>query len=659
MKQIDAQEEIKSRWNEILEKMLPRAKQPVNGQPSYICPICNHGEHGDGITLNPKSKSHGLKCFGCGFSGSIIDLYMQDKHTDYNTACNDLAATLNIDYERPQAADKKQAAAEDFRNAETEEKAAETFRQPAADYQSYYRQCYKALCKSKAAQDYLKTRGMTGETAKRFYLGYDEKLKRIVIPYSDTYYTARDISSDQKNKYLNPKGATAQLFNAKALESDTDYIFITEGALDALSVIEASGGTAAVIGLGGTPNINLLTQAIKNSDTNKIVIIALDNDDKGAEAAGKLAQQLKDIGTLNISVNLSGQYKDANETLTKDPESLKNAISAAITQAEKSRYQYGAAYYIQSNYAADREKYKKPIPTGFETLDDILNGGLRAGLYTIAAGSSLGKTTLCHQIADNLAERETDVLYFSLEQSAFELVSKSLARLKAIKDGVETDYTGRITSNSDIKAGNADYRSLQEEYAAKVGNRLSIIEGNFGITTGDIKDIIKTHIAYNKRKPVVIIDYLQLIKAEDQQPDAIRFVMDNAVQELKQISRAEEIPIIILAAINRANYLTPISFESIKESGGIEYTSDVVIGLQLACLNDDPIFKNDKKINEKRQAIEAAKSESPRHVQLLILKNRNGKTGLNIQFEYYPLCDLFKEISEFEELTPEQYENVF
>lgn len=53
------------------------------------------------------------------------------------------------------------------------------------------------------------------------------------------------------------------------------------------------------------------------------------------------------------------------------------------------------------------------IPTGFKKLDENLGGGLFEGLYVVGAVSSLGKTTLVMQIADQIAQGEQDVLIFS------------------------------------------------------------------------------------------------------------------------------------------------------------------------------------------------------------------------------------------------------
>ena len=93
--------------------------------------------------------------------------------------------------------------------------------------------------------------------------------------------------------------------------------------------------------------------------------------------------------------------------------------------------------------------------------------------------------------------------------------------------------------------------------------------------------------------------------------------------------------------MNRQNYLTPIDFESFKESGGIEYTADVVWGLQLSVMNDE-MFDKEKNLKAKREAVRVAKAESPRRVELVCLKNRYGISSYKCEYEYFAKYDYFK-----------------
>ena len=120
-------------------------------------------------------------------------------------------------------------------------------------------------------------------------------------------------------------------------------------------------------------------------------------------------------------------FKDINEWYCNRPkEDFKEELEQSIIDKFTKKTN---AYYI-SEYIDDLYRNKNyPIKkTRFKTLDEQLDGGIKQGLYILGAIPSLGKTTLALQIADNIA-KEHKVIVFSLEQSRFELVSKSLSRL--------------------------------------------------------------------------------------------------------------------------------------------------------------------------------------------------------------------------------------
>ncbi len=97
---------------------------------------------------------------------------------------------------------------------------------------------------------------------------------------------------------------------------------------------------------------------------------------------------------------------------------------------------------------------------------------------------------------------------------------------------------------------------------------------------------------------------------------------------------------LVISSLNRSNYIAPIDFESFKESGGIEYTADVVWGLQLSIMNN-AAFNSSQEIIKKREIVRVAKAEIPRKLQLVCLKNRYGRSSYECDFDYYPESDLF------------------
>lgn len=298
----------------------------------------------------------------------------------------------------------------------------------------------------------------------------------------------------------------------------------------------------------------------------------------------------------------------------------------------------GMGDYVTKQMQADIEQFAKAsgIKTGFSMFDEV-TGGLYPGLYVLGAISSLGKTTYIHQMADQIAEHGKQVLFFSLEMSRLEMASKSISRMAA-----KMDKTNALTSLN-IRKGTTSQSTKKAmfQYALNVGNNLSVIEGSFETTVSFICEYVRMYKQTHNHTPVVIVDYLQVIQSKEKA--GIREAVDYNVVELKRMSRELETPVILVSSINRTNYLQPIDFESFKESGCIEYTADVVLGLQLACL-DEELFERENKIKQKRERIKEAKAENPRQVKLICLKTRYGAPDWRIRYNYFPQYDLFEEV---------------
>ena len=260
-------------------------------------------------------------------------------------------------------------------------------------------------------------------------------------------------------------------------------------------------------------------------------------------------------------------------------------------------------------------------------------------MYIVGAISSLGKTTIITQIADQIARAGTDVLIFSLEMARAEIMAKSISRhtlqsVLATGGDIRNAKTARgITTGKRYIDYSQTERDLINnaimEYSQYAQN-IYISEGVGDIGAEQIRQTVAQHILYTGKTPVVIIDYLQILapyseRATDKQNT------DKAVMELKRISRDYKTPVIGISSFNRANYKEAVTMEAFKESGAIEYSSDILIGLQLKGAG-----KKDFDANE-------AKRKDPREIELVILKNRNGRTGDSLSFNFYPLFNYFEE----------------
>ena len=274
----------------------------------------------------------------------------------------------------------------------------------------------------------------------------------------------------------------------------------------------------------------------------------------------------------------------------------------------------------------------KDKKTGYSNIDAKMR--LYPGLYVLGAISSLGKTTFCGQLADQLASAGEHVLYFTLEQTTLELVSKALSRLM-----FKTDNTTALTS-MDIRRGTkSDALRIARELYASQSKFEFIVECSFDTTVENITETVRSYINNTGVKPIVILDYLQIL-APMNNNQTTKDVVDYNVRVLKKLQTENDLVVIVISSLNRQNYLTPIDFSSFKESGGIEYTCDVMWGLQLNIMNDE-LFDKEAKLKAKREAVKKAKIANPRDIELVCLKNRYGVSSYSCRFKYYARYDYF------------------
>lgn len=387
-------------------------------------------------------------------------------------------------------------------------------------------------------------------------------------------------------------------------------------------------------------------------DADKIVkTICLDTQFYAVENAEELAQLLK-RRYLECKFKAEIAQADAEQILE-----MADRLQSDLKQSGSNTG--NVLEYLKSGFEKELEEARNTpiLKTGLDNFDEELTG-IYSGLYVVGAISSLGKTTLIHQIADNIASAGTPVLYFSLEMSRLELITKSIARLTAQNE--QNTVSERKTAlywrthGINTEAG----KTALKAYTDTIADNMNIIQGDFGTDVLTVRADVQRFIRQNpnKPKPIVIIDYLQALKPADERKTT-KDSIDFTVTELKRISRDFNIPVVVISSFNRANYMTSVSFESFKESGGIEYTADVVIGLQLECVTSD-VFDKDGDINKKRKAIKDAKATNPRRINLQVLKNRYGNASTSITLEYNPQYDLFapaKEVFNIDDKTPKGY----
>lgn len=632
----------------------------INTSSNFSCLNPAHEDKHPSMSFD--SRRNRCHCFSCGVDYDIFDVAAIDTGLSGKELFNHVYSLYNIsvDYENS----KNQTSSKSIPQPESKTKIDINKKSQNEDRENlteFFEKCHAAVEKT----DYWKKRGLSKATVDAYNLGYWEEKRRFVIPTGDFSYNARATwEADKKERYLKPKGQF-ELFNLKAIPLAEQPVFVVEGEFDALSIIEAGG---IAVALGSSSNLRFI-EFLKSNRPKYPLILALDNDEAGRVGEAKLSEELTKIQVDFVDADITLGFKDANEALVEDREtfiqSVLNAKNNVLNLLEEKRQKEAEAYYQTSavnglsEFIADIERRhnKDCVSTGFENLDEILDGGFYPGLYIIGAISSLGKTTFALQVADNAAKKGQDVLVFSLEMGKQELIAKSISRLsfqKCKSWGSDLDFATTTRNLMNGKSLNSKERVdfLNEcikgysDYAGRIFYHIGI--GDIGVEK--IKAVIARHIRITGRKPLVIIDYLQIIAPFDMRATDKQNT-DKAVVELKRASRDYDVPIFAISSFNRENYTSPVNIASFKESGAIEYTSDVLMALQFKGM--DYLKKEDGKYEDEKSRTariiqlrneQEKNAEIPgkaQELQLKILKNRNGRKG-GVDLEFHPMFNCFE-----------------
>lgn len=637
----DIKNEIKRHLGQYLEETGRSTKKLFN------CLNPSHEDKNPSMSYDPKRNI--VKCFSCNTTYDLIGLYALDKgldeKADFKRIMEELADKYNV------ALDIKPKNSYDVSYYKKESN--------KEDFSKYLAKCKKDISKT----DYLEKRGISKELIDKYNIGYDVSKKMVILPISNTCYEGRSVEENNPIKHFKPKGVNNEIFNLDLLKESTfnSVVWVTEAIIDALSLEEAKKDIK-VVSLNSINNSKQLIEEIKKANYKGVIVLALDTDVNGLRASKDLQEELDLLNIKSFIFNSNSEryglkqkqdetekdtyVKDINEYLLNDKDKLVENVSYFDVTLETGLRNKAIETYEQENvfnyldefneYILDEER-TKALSTGIDVIDEALEGGFyKKNLVILGAISSMGKTTLALQIADNIARQKEDVLIFSLEMAKEELIAKSLSRLSFLNTWKKSSTYLALTTKEVMRGkgvredipNNKDrvevYKEVLEEYKDKIAKNIYISECNesLELNVEVIDEKIKRHIAITGRKPFVIVDYLQIIKSDKVKGTDTQIVA-SIVTDLKRIARNNDITIFLISAFNRNSYSQEADLSSFRDSSTIEYTSDVLLSLQPRVLDgqtgdQDGKSTNKKKVNQEQQ-------KESRELTLKVLKNRNGK----------------------------------
>lgn len=270
------------------------------------------------------------------------------------------------------------------------------------------------------------------------------------------------------------------------------------------------------------------------------------------------------------------------------------------------------------------EKYR-PIATGMPSLDSLLYGGFEPqSLVMLGAAPGMGKTALAQQIFETMAAGGHEVIYLNLEMSRQQLLARSISRASwKYGNGINAadvmrGYAWTAAQREAITKAAADYRQ-------RIAPRMNYNPDGTTATLESIKETLDNALARTepgKTAPLVVLDYLQLVQAQQRQDpqEAIK----EAIQLLKDYAiRGNTISCAVIAFNRASNNAGRADLGSGRDTSSIEYSADTMLALNYADWESGST-----------RPLEDLQQENPRQLVLKVLKRRMGDAGRKLYLSF-------------------------
>ena len=289
----------------------------------------------------------------------------------------------------------------------------------------------------------LATRKISEKTCELFKTYKDGQVLRHYYYDVDGRLTGAKVRTKGKDFRCEGEVSTLygmQLFRHKTT-SKSKKLVIVEGEMDAMSVWEAQPNWDVVSIPNGAPAAKKAIQKHYEwvNYYDKIVIFP-DNDETGQKAAVEMASVLP---PGKAYIGFLADYKDASE-----------ALQAGDAEAIRAVCNYDHQQYTPDGIVDAKDLLEivtTPSPPAdhdypFQGLQTKLHGIRFGELTTITAGSGIGKSSFCRQLAVDLLNTGERVGYLALEESnrrtALGLMSSAVGKSLHIGEHSKRELTG-------------------------------------------------------------------------------------------------------------------------------------------------------------------------------------------------------------------------
>lgn len=252
-------------------------------------------------------------------------------------------------------------------------------------------------------------------------------------------------------------------------------------------------------------------------------------------------------------------------------------------------------------------------PTGVAILDEKI-GGWQPGIVSlIAARPGMGKSSLGLATADACSAKQHGVHVFSLEDTEQAYADRTMARTS----GVSAESIRNCTLTKQ------DMEDMRDRIP-KVAKRPNwLFDDRSGVTASEIVRSVRRHKKANQTR-VAIVDYIQLVAKPNPRMTTHEAISEN-ISTFADAAKQDKIAYVVMSQLNRKieeRVDKRPQLADLRESGSLEERSKCVVGVYRGAA-----YGTKPKKGVDYQVAEPTQEEFEKQVQLLVLKNSNGRTG--------------------------------
>jgi twinkle protein len=408
----------------------------------------------------------------------------------------------------------------------------------------------------------LQKRNISEKVCEKYKINKDGDLLRFY--YFDDAGIVRGCKVKTKDKDFSYEGEVpGTLFGQHLFPSTGKRVVITEGELDAASCQEAMPGWPMVSLPSGAASARKAVQrAIPWLQGYESVVLFFDNDDAGRKASEEAAGVLPP-GKVQIA-RISEPYKDASDALqANDAEAIRRAIWDATPYRPDGIVDAKTLLEVVTTPSPPHD-HEYP----FEGLQNKLRGIRYGELTTITAGSGIGKSSFCRELATHLLNNGERVGYLALEESN---------RRTAL--GLMSAAVGKS-----LHIGEHERSTLTEAYQRSIANWNLFLFDGFGSYDPDLIYNRIEYMAAGLDTRIIFLDHLSILLSGLEGDE--RRMIDTTMTRLRSLVERTGIAMFLVSHLRRTtgdqNHEegARVTLGQLRGSAAIAQLSDGVIALE-------------------------------------------------------------------------------